>query len=260
MPLRKNTKRNYKKMNRKSRIRTLRNRKLQQGGDPGGDPVLPEDIMYSDRYVTILKPEVKKGILVWSGFQQPQTTESLCTAGLKTGAQLQKEGVNFGRSVYHPYIFFRAPYYSNPIDYTSIESEIYSSYGEMNLNDNIVFIRVDPEKTLVLSSEIRVKYTKSGSVTGSKEGNLSASEITLSRYLERIDDISKLEKSVWAGKFGRGKKTVYDVVTRRSSVTEYSQNVKYPYNDIPINRNSEILVSIPHLTPDYFVLCTTQSK
>jgi len=254
MALRKHTKRNYKKS--KFRVRTLRNRKVQQGGDP----VLPEDIMYSDRYVTILKPEVKKGILVCSRFNQPNNTESLCTAGLKTGAQLQKEGVNFGRSVYHPYIFFRAPYYSNPIDYTSIESEIYSSYGDMNLNDNIVFIRVDPDTTLVLSSKIRVKYTNSGSVTGSKEGNLSASEITLSRYLERIDDISKLEKEVWAGKFGRGKTPVYDVVTREANVGVYSQNVSYPYNTVPINRNSEILVSIPHLTPDYFVLCTTKKN
>ena len=30
----------------------------------------------------------------------------------------------------------------------------------------------------------------------------------------------------------------------------------YPNNDKPIERNSEILVSLPHLTPDYFVLCT----
>ena len=32
-------------------------------------------------------------------------------------------------------------------------------------------------------------------------------------------------------------------------------SLSYPLVHIPIERNSEILVSIPHLTPDYFVLC-----
>jgi hypothetical protein len=37
----------------------------------------------------------------------------------------------------------------------------------------------------------------------------------------------------------------------RDSVIE-----RYPYDTNPIEKHSEILVSIPHLTPDYFVLCT----
>jgi hypothetical protein len=31
-------------------------------------------------------------------------------------------------------------------------------------------------------------------------------------------------------------------------------SLSYPLVNIPAERNSEILVSIPHLTPDYFVL------
>jgi hypothetical protein len=33
------------------------------------------------------------------------------------------------------------------------------------------------------------------------------------------------------------------------------RTLDYPLINVPIERNSEILVSIPHLTPDYFVLC-----
>ena len=77
--------------------------------------ILDEDILYQDDLVCILKPNVKKGILVWTNFTQPQNTDSLCKLGLKTGARLHREKVDFGRDIYHPYIFFRAPYKSGPV-------------------------------------------------------------------------------------------------------------------------------------------------
>ena len=113
--------------------------------------------MYQDELVCILKPDDKKGIIIWTNYKQPPNMYSLCISGLKTGQQLSKEGVDFGRSVKHPYIFFRAPYYSRDIDYTSVETEITSSYGkeELDIKDR-VYIRVDPDNTFVYSSEIRV--------------------------------------------------------------------------------------------------------
>jgi hypothetical protein len=132
-------------------------KKIKQKG--GGDPILPEDIMYEDFDVCILKPEVKKGVLVYTSYTQPPVMDTLCNLGLKTGAQLASEGVNFGRRIQHPYIFFRAPYKSTEIDYSSVEKEIESSFDKYALNDkNLVFIRVDPDKTFVYPSEIRVKF------------------------------------------------------------------------------------------------------
>ncbi len=121
-----------------------------------GEPIEESDILYQDDLVCILRPDVKKGIIVWTHYTQPAEMGSLCELGLKTGKQLQQEGINFDRSKIHPYIFFRAPYYSRDIDYTSVETEIISSYGEKQIGiEPRVFIRVDPDKTFVFSSEIR---------------------------------------------------------------------------------------------------------
>ena len=50
----------------------------------GGAPIEESDIMYQDDLVCILKPEVKKGIIVLTNYEQPPNTESLCILGLKT--------------------------------------------------------------------------------------------------------------------------------------------------------------------------------
>lgn len=106
--------------------------------------------------------------------------DSLCTEGLKTGQQLQKEDIKFDRGVYHPYIFFCAPYYSRPIDYSTIDTEINSSFGYTNKNSK-VFIRVDPDRTFVFSSEIRAQ--RPDSIT-----ELNKSKKTLTRYLQIIKE------------------------------------------------------------------------
>lgn len=124
-----------------------------------GKPIIEQsDIMYQDSLVCILNPNVKKGIIVRTDFIQPAQMDSLCELGLKTGKQLQTEGIYFGRSTIHPYIFFRAPYYSRDIDYSSVETEIISSYGEGQIGiKSRVFIRVDPDRTFVFSSDIRTR-------------------------------------------------------------------------------------------------------
>ena len=98
------------------------------------------DIMYQDYLVCILRPDIKKGIIIWSNYIQPPNMDSLSTLGLKTGKKLKEEGVDFGRSKIHPYIFFRAPYISTDIDYSTIETEIISSFGQELLEkDNKTF-------------------------------------------------------------------------------------------------------------------------
>ena len=213
-----------------------KNKKMSGGA---GEPIEQGDIMYEDDLVFILKPEVKKGILVFTQFDQPLGMDSLCTEGLKTGQQLQKEDIKFGRGVYHPYIFFCAPYYSRPIDYSTIDTEINSSFGYTNKNSK-VFIRIDPDRTFVFSSEIRAQ--RPDCIT-----ELNKSKKTLTRYLQIIKENESIKIDF--------EKEAYNLYT---SQKKYSLSKQYPLDTSPIERNSEILVSIPHLIKDYFVICYPQ--
>lgn len=85
--------------------------------------ITDDDVLYQDEKVCILKPDVNKGVLVWHKFQETPDID-ITSVGLKTGAQMQKDGYDFGRCKFHPYIFSRAPFYNKKIDYTSFESEV----------------------------------------------------------------------------------------------------------------------------------------
>jgi hypothetical protein len=225
--------------------KTRKNKNMIGGA---GEPIEQSDIMYQDDLVCILRPEVKKGIIVWTHFTQPAEMDSLCELGLKTGKQLQREGINFGRRKINPYIFFRAPYYSRDIDYTSVETEIISSYGkkEIGIIEPRVFIRVDPDKTFVFSSEIRTHSVWYGKA----ETMIKNSKKTLSKYLEIISNNMKIIENVKPDK-----KIWYNLFTSAAVLFPTAANPREPFDDEPIEENSEILVSIKHLTPDYFVLC-----
>ena len=225
--------------------KTRKNKKMIGGA---GEPIEQSDIIYQDDLVCILKPEVKKGIIIWTHFTQPAGMDSLCNLGLKTGNQLQREGIDFGRSKIHPYIFFRAPFYSSDIDYTSVETEIRSSYGEGQIGtEPRVFIRVDPDRTFVFSSEIRTK----GEWYSRVNVMLMNSKKTLSKYLQIINDNMKIKNDV------KPDKTIwYNLFTSQAVLFPTRASPSLPFDNEPIERMSEILVSKPHLTPDYFVLCT----
>ena len=250
-----------KKMVKKKRIsreefnkknKTRKNKKMIGGA---GEPIYQGDIMYQDELVCILSPGVKKGIIIWTHFTQPEGMDSLCNLGLKTGKQLQKEDIDFGRSKIHPYIFFRAPYYSRDIiDYTSVESEIISSYGEGQIGtEPRIFIRVDPDRTFVFSSEIRTK----GEWYDRENVILMNSKKTLSKYLQIINDNMKIkeeaikpDQNIW-----------YNLFTSQAVVfPPRAGRPPLPFDKQPIERMSEILVSIPHLPPEYVVLCTKDTK
>ena len=205
------------------------------------------DIMYQDDLVCILRPYIKKGIIIWSNYTQPPNMSSLLTLGLKTGKKLKEEGVDFGRSKIHPYIFFRAPYLSADIDYSTIETEIISSFGQELLervNESKVFIRVDPDKTFVFSSEIRVNFFNEA------DTKIFDSKKKLSEYLRIIKINLEIETLV----SNKNKKILYNLKSSEARLFPNTTNPGKLFSNAPINRNSEILVSIPHLTSDYFVL------
>lgn len=256
----KNGKKSLSQSSKKSKAR--KNKKVIGGG---GEPIEESDIIFQDGLVCILKPDVKKGIIVWHHYEQPPDMDSLCEFGLKTGAQLQSEGVDFGRTTIHPHIFFRAPYLSRDIDYSTPENEIFSSFGKDQIGkEPRVFIRVDPDNTYVFSSEIRPI----------NPSDINRSKKLLSEYLMIIAENLEIERS---STFYMTDQPAYNLFTSRlvkvpyrpaekASGTRrgrtrrpiYNHNIglRYPLVYAPIERNSEILVSLPHLTREYFVLCT----
>jgi len=222
------------------------NKKKMIGGE---EPIKESDIMYQDDLVCILHPGVKKGIIIYSDYTQPPYINSLCKLGLKTGKHLKNEGVNFGRSKIHPYIFFRAPYNSREIDYSTTETEIISSYEEEQIGiKQRVFIRVDPNKTFVFSSEIR----------RINPIDIEQSKKLLSDYLRIIAENAKIYGTLFPLSITKKQPAYHlfssELISIPNNGRLYSK-ISYPLVDIPIERNSEILVSISHLTPEYFVLC-----
>jgi hypothetical protein len=211
-----------------------------------------KDILYSDTDVCILYPNVKKGILVFTHYTQhvcTYYTQPIYMSGLKTGAQLQSEGINFGRTIIHPYIFFRAPYFSNVIDYTSIDTEIESSFGKILITATTkIWIRIDPDKTYVYSSEIRARYN-SYIYINDKEQEIIKSRKLMTNYLEIIDENSKVNIDYC-------KKPLYNLLSSQVRVFPIAYHLQYPWDSNNININSEVLVRMPHLTPKYFVKCT----
>jgi hypothetical protein len=53
-----------------------------------------------------------------------------------------------------------------------------------------------------------------------------------------------------------GKKILYNLFSSKAELFPINANPGKLFNIYPIEKMSEILVSIPHLTPNYFVLCT----
>lgn len=215
-----------------------------------------EDIMYQDEDVRILYPHIKKGILVFTKFSQPENI-NICETGLKTGKQLHDEGVYFGRSVYHPYIFFRVPFRKKIISYSSVDDEIISSYGNslniLNNNRNLAFIRVDPNYTSVYSSEIRARLYKEFSKHPERDQDkfnieLNNSRKTLTDYLNIIKKNEKVKK-------GQNQKILYNLYTSKAQIFPIQGNPPYPLDKYKIQYHTEVLVRIPHMTPDYFVSC-----
>lgn len=126
--------------------------------------ICDEDILLKTYDVCILKPEVKKGVLEYHNFNPKYP--NIKQYGLKSNHKLLEQGFQQPCKVPHRCIFFRAPYNSpfqnkNTIDYSSIKKEIESVYSikdqklEKNFFENKIWIRIDPRKTFVFSSEIR---------------------------------------------------------------------------------------------------------
>ncbi len=242
----------------------------------GGNPIVEEDILFRNMDVCILKPDVKKGILVYSHYTQPEGMPSLCEAGLKTGAQLKKEGIEFDRTMIHDCIFFRAPKYSNPIDYTSVDTEITSSFGDnFSGKKSLVWIRIDPARTYVYSSEIRSDYVPHRYNTVEYLSDMESEVFSdyVPHMYDTVEYLSDMESEVFKSKKSMndylriigenktvevtpGNRLFYNLYTSKVQMGPLSYILSYPLSSVNVNESSEVLVTIPHLTPNYFVKCT----
>ena len=207
--------------------------------------------MYEDELVCILKPDVKKGIIIWTHYVQPLASDRLCMSGLKTAHQLHLDGVNLDRDNPAPYIFFKAPFKSSNIDYSSVNTEISCSYGKTQIEvSQIVYIRVDPNKTYVFSSELR-DHNRFPELYRKVDTFIINSKKLLSEYLKIIENNIEIIK-----KKDSKHNIYYNLFSSMARLFPLNLDPPLPFDSLPIERNSEILVSIPHLTPDFYVLCT----
>ncbi len=217
------------------------------------EKILDSDIKYSDDKVTILHPHVKKGVLIVTFFTPPSSGEDLKKTGLKTGKKLYEEGKDFGRSKIHPYIFFRAPFCGDSLelDYEKHKQELYQNYDDIftkftHLFPHYIAIRVDPDKTKVYSSEMRTQKFEKGKF----ETEYKRSEKTMTEYLKVIKKNALIENTYITHN------VYYNLITCEKKLFDKKKiKPSYPFDGAPIERNSEVLVQVSHLTPDYFVDC-----
>jgi hypothetical protein len=254
------------------------------GGSNTTSNILPEDVLYQDDLVCILKPNSRKGVMVYTLYNQPKNSNSLCNLGLKTGKKLKDEGFSFvdGTTI-HPHIFFRAPFYSpDKKDYSSIEAEATALYGKGALQmSNRVWIRVDPDRTYVFSSEIRAKAPLVKHDDKFIHNELQKSKKTITDYLVIIASNQRqvltppfnkfkyhLHKSTKVpfieinggstnGKIDWSSPSIDSInIPNLTKIAFAAPSVEYPFDTEPIEKNSEILVSMDHLPSEYFVHCT----
>ena len=199
-----------------------------------------DDILYQDYDVCILKPDVKKGVLIFSVVYD----KSILEDGLKTGKQLKEEGIDFGRSMIHNYSFFRAPTSETQ---SFFEPDV-NSYSSLK-----VWIRVDPKQTFVYSSEIRAKFSPRFAFGTPEYLNELEQEVIKSRkpmieYFRILQDNSRVISNT-----DSIKKPWYNLFSSRVQMFPNSFNPQYPWDRENININSEVLVRVNILSPNFFV-------
>jgi hypothetical protein len=201
--------------------------------------ITDEDVKYMDSYVCILHPYVNKGVIVWHSYDKKDSV-NLEEDGIKSGYLLNRENNNYGRITHYPYIFFRAP-----------EKE-YMDIGEISKYTNRIYIRVDPDRTFVFSSEIRARfipkcYFPSQEYDHSIWKELLKSIKTLREYFFIVEENEKVND------IDIDYKILYNLYTSKKCVIDKRCSWGYPYDNYNINCHSEIIIFIQHLTKDFFV-------
>lgn len=207
--------------------------------------ILEEDVLFSTKDVRILKPELKKGILLFTKFNK--NFPEVIAQGLKSRKKLVEDGIMDSFGPKHPYIFFRAPHKNTVIDYSSPDTEVNSIYNiskEEDFFENKIFIRVDPRHTYTFSSEIRDIFTypdyyrKPDIIQNSRKSMLD-----YFRIIKENEDI----------KITRGNQALFNMFSSKKVVRPFQFDCRAPFSKYDINTNSEVLVETDFLSPSHFV-------
>jgi hypothetical protein len=196
---------------------------------------LGTDVLYSDDDITILHPQSKRGIVVYSDVG----STDVITEGLKTGECLFRTNPEqLKRNVQHPYSFFRAPHVSNS------EGHPWVSYYDDTIvphlmKGTLVTLRIDPSHTRVYSSECRTRDIP-----------VILSRCDMKTYYQRIGAVLPHKN---------GYEIVYIIVDGTPaycSTARYSRLDNDPspcYMKYPYRYNCEILCRMPTIPPDWMV-------
>jgi hypothetical protein len=203
------------------------------------------DILIETDFACILKPHAKRGVIVWHRYGDAEDISAIRKEGLKSGQHMSQEGIDFGRSVQHPYIFFRAPFLCpKKINYKNYRTEMKSLYGDITGDKYYKYIkciRVDPDKTYVFSSEIRAAFYGKEQIA-----EINKSKRTLIEYFQMI-------KTYEGYKCGNGMKPLWNLISGNMDYFPMRYQEQYPWNGFPLNKMSEILVDLPYMKNHFFL-------
>ena len=212
---------------------------LQDGKLVKNSEIFTDNVLYEDENVCILDPTSKRGVLVFHGSKYPD----LCNEDLLNGDELFKiKGIKISGYTDRSVIYFRAPY--APAD-EGLDMEKYYPGGTPKAN--IAVIRVDPSKTYVFSSQIRIHMI---SLVNTKDYNnqINNSKKTMLEYFDVLRENAKI-------KYEYGKKFFYNLFSSKKVAFSSSNKPEYPLDENTIEYNSEILVKLPYIPKEWFVFC-----
>ena len=217
-------------------------------------PPPENEIWYQDDRVCILHPDCVGGVLVRSQVLGMSKSE-LLKEGLKSGKQLAAEGNPGKRKYQWPYIFFRAPYQPVSRDQSSCNAELaIAAYGDQEVDCTHIYIRVDPTKTYVYSSEIRTRETSKLS-SGNEDDiqcEVEKSKKLLSWYFDVLEENQKsLLPKPWDPKscFVHHSRYSWNLFSSELVL----DHTGYPFDDINVARASEILVELDVIPPHVLI-------
>ena len=214
--------------------------------------IVKSDILFKTPDVCVLKPYIKKGVVLFHRFysENIDLVELIKKDGLKSGKILHQEGFDFGRSVYHNNIFFKAPFVSpKKINYSSVYTELTSIYPDLfdskhtiqSAPENYAIVRVDPTQTYVFSSEIRALY-----YGDEKTKLLNQSRLKLTDYFDII------EKNGYPN-YNRNIKPMWHLINKQMYYFSNNVSLSKLFTEFPIERNSEIIIERDVLKPEELV-------
>ena len=186
------------------------------------------DVVYSDDDVCVLDPLSNRGVVVYHTFEE-SVSDRIGKEGLKVHAGSKEHG----RIIDHPYLFFRAPGKGQTvISNAPTWRDIACNYVDMPDTDRCFMIRIDPSKTFVYYSEIRVNYMSNPSI----QVILQNSRKPLVEYLDIINENSGKRGNCY-NLFSYQKTTMTDAYLKR-----LTPGCNLPFTICPPEINAEILI------------------